>query len=95
MRTLLGGHVLRRTNHEIGSRDVSISRIRLLNLGNSKVEDLCPVAAVGLGDHYIVALEIAMHHALFMRDVQSTGNLAHNFDDAIHSHRPFALDDFL
>ncbi len=66
---------------------------RLLNLGDSEIQHLGPVAVVCLGKHDVFALQIAMDDALLMRGVKRSGNLANDFDGPIERHWPLAFDD--
>ena len=93
LRTLFGRHVLRGANHKVSRGDVGIMNTPgLLNLGDPKIEDLCPISAGGLREHNVVALQIAMHDALTMRGIQSAGDLPNDLNNARERHWPFALD---
>ena len=85
---------MRRADDQVGSRDVIVMRITLLNLRDAEIKHLGPFAAGRFGQHDVVTLQVAMHDTLFVRGIQSSRDLTHDLDDALELHWPLAPDDF-
>src|SRR6185369_9626546 len=91
LRTLLGRHVLRRSDYEIGRSQTGVDRIaiRLVDLGDAEVEHLGVIARHRIDEHDVVALEVTMHHSLFVCSVECVSDLARDVDHACEWQRTF------
>jgi hypothetical protein len=84
---LLGRHVLGRAKHGALGREPRIAR----ECGQSEIEDLHEVApTTARGQHDVVALEIAVHHAEVVGTREGGAHLLEDVDRARHRHRTLA-----